>query len=189
MHLIAVRNRRVRRIPAGRRLVNLLLRAVACLVATVSVGVILADTLRATAPADAAARAPAVHARAGAAGGAASPAELVREVNKLRVRAGCAAATGNAALQRAARGYVLVASDAGGVAHVDGVGGTAQDRARRQGYRGSVIELVAEGSLQPDEFGAALPQLVNQSDLLDCRFRSVGAAVANRHLVIVLGDL
>jgi uncharacterized protein YkwD len=74
------------------------------------------------------------------------------------------------------------------VGHVDSVGGTAQDRARRQGYRGNVIELVAQGSLQPDEFIAALSQMVNQSDLLDCRFRAAGAAVARRHLVLVFGD-
>jgi hypothetical protein len=71
---------------------------------------------------------------------------------------------------------------------VDSVGGTAQDRVSGRGYRGNVIELVATGTLRPDEFTSALGQLVRRTELLDCRFRSVGAAVADQHLVMVLGD-
>lgn len=118
----------------------------------------------------------------------ASTAELVRQVNRLRLRAGCRAVVPDAALQRAAQAYVEVVGRVAGVAHVDGVGGTAQDRARRQGYRGNVIELVAQGAVQPDDFIAALLPMVNQSDLLDCRFRAAGVAVAGRHLVLVVGD-
>jgi uncharacterized protein YkwD len=121
--------------------------------------------------------------------GVKSPAdELVRRIGALRVRNGCLPLVPNDALRRAAAAYAVVVDGAGGVTHVDSVGGTAQDRARRQGYRGNVIELVAQGTLQPDDFMAALIQIVNKSDLLDCRFRAVGADVEHRHLVLVLGD-
>jgi uncharacterized protein YkwD len=191
------RTRMVRRILVGGFLGGLALTAIACVVASAAACVALATGAGARAPAAPAAAASPVAARPLAARpgaatqsltGAAGVAALVRQVNDLRVRAGCSAVTRNPALQRAAQGYVQVLGAAGGVSHVDGVGGTAQDRARRQGYPGNVIELVAEGSLQPDEFVAGLTQLVNQSDLLDCRYRSFGAAVAQRHLVIVLGD-
>jgi uncharacterized protein YkwD len=186
------RTRMVRRILVGGFLGGLALTAIACVVASAAACVALATGAGARAPAAPAAAASPVAARPAAAtqslAGAAGVAALVRQVNDLRVRAGCSAVTRNQALQRAAQGYVQVLGAAGGVSHVDGVGGTAQDRARRQGYPGNVIELVAEGSLQPDEFVAGLTQLVNQSDLLDCRYRSFGAAVAQRHLVIVLGD-
>lgn len=115
--------------------------------------------------------------------------EMVWSVDELRVRAGCRPLVDNKALQHAARTHAeSLAAIGGGVSHVDHVGGTAQDRAGRQGYPGNVIELVAEGVLDPQELGATVAQLANQTDLLDCRFRSVGAGGADRHLVIVLGD-
>lgn len=129
---------------------------------------------------------PAAHERDAAGTGPA--AELVRSVDVLRVRSGCRTLAPDDALRRSARARAAALAEQGGVSHVDGVGGTAQDRAARLGYTGKVVELVAAGALRPDEFGAALVQLVNRTDLLDCRFRSVGAAVVDRHLVMVLGD-
>jgi uncharacterized protein YkwD len=122
------------------------------------------------------------------AAGTGSAAALVRSVDALRVRSGCRPLEHDDALRRSAKARAAALAEQGGVSHVDGVGGTAQDRAARLGYTGKVVELVAAGALRPDEFGAALVQLVNRTDLLDCRFRSVGAAVADRHLVMVLGD-
>lgn len=122
---------------------------------------------------------------------AASPvpvAALVKPVDALRIRSGCRPLVSDDALRRAAQARVAALAEQGGVSHVDDVGQTAQDRVRGQGYTGDVIELVASGTLRPVEFGAALTQLVKQTDLLDCRYRSVGAAVADRHLVMVLGD-
>lgn len=114
--------------------------------------------------------------------------EMVWSLDSLRVRAGCRPLVENKALQHAARAHAESLAARGGVSHVDHIGGTAQDRAGRQGYPGNVIELVAKGVLNPDELGASVTQLANQTDLLDCRFRSVGAGGVNRHLVIVLGD-
>jgi len=115
-------------------------------------------------------------------------AALVKPVDELRIRSGCRPLVRDDVLRRTARAHAVALDEQGGVSHVDSVGGTAQDRVRRQGYRGDVVELVATGTLRPGEFGTALAGLVDRTDLLDCRFRSVGAAMAGRHLVVVLGD-
>lgn len=113
--------------------------------------------------------------------------QLLKRVDQQRVRAGCQTWTRSTVLDRAAQAQATVVAG-GGVSHVDGTGGTALDRARRQGYQGNVVEIVAQGALDPDEFMTAFVRIANQSDVLNCRFRTVGAAESRRHLVIVLGD-
>ena len=113
---------------------------------------------------------------------------LVQPIDALRIRSGCRPLVDDDALRRSATARATALAQQGGVSHVDSVGGTAQDRAARLGYRGNVVELVATGALYPEELSAALVPLMNRTDLLDCRLRSVGAAVVDSHLVMVLGD-
>jgi uncharacterized protein YkwD len=91
-------------------------------------------------------------------------------------------------LRSAAADHARELSSARGAAsHVDRQGTTAQDRASRLGYRGSVIEVVASGTQQVSEVVSAIDGVMPGSDLLDCTYRSSGAAVVDGFWVLVLG--
>jgi hypothetical protein len=73
--------------------------------------------------------------------------------------------------------------------HVDKKGATAQDRVSRLGYRGSVIEVVASGSEKVSQVVGAFDWVMTDSDLLDCKYKSSGAAVVSGYWVLLLGTV
>lgn len=113
---------------------------------------------------------------------------VVQRINRLRVTAGCRAWRPAAPLQRAAQSYAFALSGSGVLSHVDSLGGTAEDRVRREGYRGSVIEVLASAVIDPDTVAAGLGLWADRTDLLDCRYRSFGAALDRGYLVVLVGD-
>lgn len=114
--------------------------------------------------------------------------ELVQAVELRRTAAGCPPLEEDTLLRNAAMDHALELSSARGVAsHLDKKGATAQDRAIRLGYRGSVIEVVASGTQQVDEVVGAVEGVMTDSDLLNCTYRSSGAAVVDGFWVLVLG--
>jgi hypothetical protein len=124
----------------------------------------------------------------GSAAGQDETGPYVSALDAMRERFGCRPLVPDDALRRSAQAYSVVLDARGGVSHVDGIGGTALDRARRQGYAGDVVELTAEGRTSADGFGESLTHVADGTDLQDCRFRSVGAGVTDEHVVIVIGD-
>jgi uncharacterized protein YkwD len=119
----------------------------------------------------------------------ATTAAFVKEVQQLRTDAGCTTLHPNEALKAAAREYAIqMRSGNGPVLHVDAQGATAQDRAARNGYQGHVIEMAASGTTNVDQALKAFEQVMHDSDLLNCRYRSSGAAVVEGYWVLVLGD-
>lgn len=113
---------------------------------------------------------------------------VVQRISQLRVESGCGVWHQASPLQRAAETYAHALSVSGTLTHVDALGDTAEDRVRQVGYRGNVIELLASGVTAPDAVAAGLAPWVGQTDLLDCRYRSVGSALDHGYLVVIVGD-
>jgi uncharacterized protein YkwD len=113
---------------------------------------------------------------------------VVQRIGRLRVAAGCLPWHPAGPLQRTAQAYSRAISESGALFHVDALGGTAQDRARQAGYRGNVIELLASAVTDQDAFLNGLSPWADQTDLLDCRYRSFGAALDHGYLVVLVGD-
>lgn len=113
---------------------------------------------------------------------------LVLRIGQLRVDAGCRPWRPSGPLQRTARTYAAALSRSGVLSHVDSLGGTAQDRVRREGYRGNVIELLGSRVTDPAAVATDLARWIDLTDLRDCRYRSVGAALDRSYLVVLVGD-
>lgn len=116
--------------------------------------------------------------------------EFVQEVELRRSAAGCQPLRDNEVLRDAAKSQALeLWSRQGAAAHVDHKGATAQDRATKLGYNGRVIEVVASGTKRVDQVVGAFDWVMTDSDLLDCTYKSSGAAVVDGFWVLVLGSV
>jgi uncharacterized protein YkwD len=116
--------------------------------------------------------------------------QFMREIEVRRAAVGCKPLTRSSALQSAAMDHALALwSEKGSLSHVDNKGATAQDRASRLGYPGSVVEVVANGSEKVSQVVGAFDWVMTDSDLLDCKYKSSGAAVVSGYWVLVLGTV
>lgn len=114
---------------------------------------------------------------------------FTKQVDVRRSSAGCGPLRRNEALRNAAMNQAAELWAERSASHVDSKGATARDRASRLGYQGSVIEMVAHGTRQVEDVVGAFDWVMADSDLLDCKYHSAGAAVIDGVWVLVLGDV
>lgn len=106
--------------------------------------------------------------------------QIVALVNTERTRAGCAAVSTNAALQRAAQEHSDDMATRGYFSHTSPDGSTFADRIRAAGYRGGAIgENIAAGQRSAQEVMRGwMASPGHRANILNCAYRDIGVGYA-----------